>query len=291
VWRPSCHVPDGCLEDRVLDARIAFLITDILSDDGARIPTFGEESALKLTRPAAAKTGTTTDYRDNWTVGYTPDLVVGVWVGNADNEVMKNVSGATGAAPLWHDVMEIAHRGLPVHAFVRPEGMATVEVCAVSGKRPTEDCPHRVVETFIAGTEPTEHCDMHRRVGEQVYLVLPPEAQAWGRDQGIPQPPPQVQRGVEPPILLLTSPDDGAIYHIDATLPRSRQKIRVTTETEIELIQLILFVDGRPIADFEGPPYATLWQLVPGEHTFQARGVGEDKSEITSETVTIRVRP
>ena len=72
----------------VLDERVAYLITDILSDEWARLPSFGEESALYIGRPAAAKTGTTTDWRDNWTVGYTPDLVAGVWVGNADNAPM-----------------------------------------------------------------------------------------------------------------------------------------------------------------------------------------------------------
>ena len=76
-------------------AAVAYLITDILSDDNARAPAFGEGSVLDIGRPAAAKTGTTTDWRDNWTIGYTPDLVTGVWVGNADNTPMKDVSGIT----------------------------------------------------------------------------------------------------------------------------------------------------------------------------------------------------
>ncbi|MER3515348.1 MAG: hypothetical protein C4310_13925, partial [Chloroflexota bacterium] len=71
-------------------------ITDILSDDDARAPAFGHNSVLNLSHPAAAKTGTTTDWRDNWTIGYTPDLVVGVWVGNADNSPMYDVSGISG---------------------------------------------------------------------------------------------------------------------------------------------------------------------------------------------------
>jgi membrane carboxypeptidase/penicillin-binding protein PbpC len=166
---------------------VAYLITDILSDDLARVSTFGEGSALRLSRPAAAKTGTTTDWRDNWTMGYTPDLVVGVWTGNADNEPMRHVSGVTGAAPIWHDVMEALLKGQPVRQFVEPPGMVHVEVCTDSGQRPsplnnpasvvgipqaegaTEHtavrqptrCPRTITELFIEGTEPTQVDDWH----------------------------------------------------------------------------------------------------------------------------------
>ncbi len=86
-------------ETQAVPEPVAALITDILSDDLARLPAFGEGSVLALDRPAAAKTGTTTDFKDNWTVGYTPDLAVGVWVGNADNTPMEAISGITGAGP------------------------------------------------------------------------------------------------------------------------------------------------------------------------------------------------
>jgi membrane peptidoglycan carboxypeptidase len=194
--------------EQVLDERVAYLISDILSDDLARIPSFGDGSVLELSRPAAVKTGTTTDYRDNWTVGYTPDLVVGVWVGNADNETMRDISGISGAAPIWHDFMEAALKGRPVREFGRPDGLVEVEVCALSGLLPGPDCPHRVTELFLAGTEPTETCTMHRRIAvdratglratgatppdrivERVYTILPPAAQEWARQQGIQQPP------------------------------------------------------------------------------------------------------
>ncbi|NJL93215.1 MAG: penicillin-binding protein [Anaerolineae bacterium] len=88
-----------------LDPRVAYLITSILSDENARIPSFGRGSSLSIGRPAAAKTGTTTDFRDNWTVGYTPNLVTGVWVGNADNTPMENVTGVSGAGPIWNQFM------------------------------------------------------------------------------------------------------------------------------------------------------------------------------------------
>ena len=86
-----------------------YLITDVLSDNNARAPAFGLNSVLKMSRPAAVKTGTTSSWRDNWTLGFTPDYVTGVWVGNADNQEMEHISGITGAAPIWHDVMESIH--------------------------------------------------------------------------------------------------------------------------------------------------------------------------------------
>ncbi|RPI55151.1 MAG: PBP1A family penicillin-binding protein, partial [Chloroflexi bacterium] len=156
--------PDPGLGARAVDERVAYLVTDILSDDVARIPSFGEGSVLALSRPAAVKTGTTTDFLDNWTVGYTPELVVGVWAGNADNEPMRDISGISGAAPTWHDFMESALKGHPAVEFQRPDGLVEVEVCALSGHLPGPDCPHRVRELFLEGTEPGETCTMHRRV-------------------------------------------------------------------------------------------------------------------------------
>src|SRR5690606_24341856 len=99
------YEPESPTAVQQIDPRVAFLISDILDDDVARAPAMGRDNPLALSFPAAAKTGTTNEFRDNWTVGYTPDLVVGVWTGNADNSPMVNISGLTGAAPLWGDFM------------------------------------------------------------------------------------------------------------------------------------------------------------------------------------------
>jgi len=193
----------------VIRPEVAFLITDILSDNQARTPAFGPNSPLKLEdRPAAAKTGTTNDYHDGWTIGYTPQYVVGVWVGNTDYEPMERASGVRTAGPIWHDLMEWLHRGLPVESFVRPPGIVTAIVDSTSGKLPTEYSPHLIQEIFIEGTVPTEKDDIHRPfrickrsgklatpycppedVEEKVFEIYPPEAQDWVRERGIPQPP------------------------------------------------------------------------------------------------------
>ncbi|RPI87368.1 MAG: PBP1A family penicillin-binding protein, partial [Chloroflexi bacterium] len=132
----TLYIPQHHPRPKVLDERVAWLITDILSDDRARATGFGLNSALKLDRPAAAKTGTTTDFHDNWTIGYTPDLVVGVWVGNASHEPMRDVSGITGAGPIWHQFMRTVLAGTQEQAFKRPEGLIQVEVCSLSGLLP-----------------------------------------------------------------------------------------------------------------------------------------------------------
>ena len=259
--------PEPGLGERVLDERIAYLVTNVLSDDQARIPSFGEASVLKLTRPAAVKTGTSTDYRDNWTVGYTPGLVAGVWAGNADNEPMLDVSGISGAAPIWHDFMELALKGQPVQSFRRPEGMVEVEVCALSGSAagvrlpaPGEgavcaghracsglhDAPAHRHRPVLPACEPRA-LRLRIRIVERVYTVLPPEARDWARQQGLPEPPAEARGGLplsdpgsqlakvaapvqgqgsEALLLRMSSPDAGAVYLLDAGMPRDTQRDR-----------------------------------------------------------------
>ncbi len=286
--------PEQPLAARVLDARVAYLISDILSDDLARAPTFGEGSALTLAgRPAAVKTGTTTDFRDNWTVGYTPDLVVGVWVGNADNEAMKDVSGVSGAAPLWHDVMEAALKGTPVHDFARPEGLVDVTVCAISGLRPNPNCPHRVTETFIAGTQPTQTCAVHQVIEDVLYTVLPPEAHEWAREHGLPQPTDIIPPEADVPAsttLRIIHPDQGSVYRLDPALPRAEQRIALVVETDAAWATVTLLLDGTPLQEWRRPPYRLLWPLMVGEHTFSVIGVNAEGVSLTGNAVTVTVQ-
>jgi len=258
---------EGGLGERVLDERVAYLISDILSDNTARTPAFGEESVLKLTRPAAVKTGTTTDFRDNWTVGYTPDLVVGVWTGNADNEPMRDVSGIDGAAPIWHDFMELALKGRPVRSFTRPPGLVEAEVCALTGEPPDDDCPYRVTELFIAGTEP--------------HPVSKPEMRLAQGEAPIP---------TSDPPLSLSSPDRNAVYRLDPSLPADAQRIEVAARAGVSLREVTLRVDGQPLARCAGMPCRALWRLEPGRHVFSAEGVTPDGERVASGKVWIEVQ-
>jgi penicillin-binding protein 1C len=182
---------------QVIAPQTAWLITDILDDDAARLPAFGAASVLELPFEAAGKTGTTTDWRDNWTVGYTTQRLVGVWVGNADNSPMQDVSGVDGAGPIWRDLMLAAHDE-PPPPFAEPEGIEESLICAPSGMLPSADCPRTRIEHFLAGSVPTQTDNQFRRlkidradgglasaetpaerVEERVYWQLPPEYHEW----------------------------------------------------------------------------------------------------------------
>lgn len=201
----------------ILDAPLAYLMNSILSDNAARWAAFGSPNVLELDRPAAVKTGTTNDFKDNWTLGYTPQIAVGVWIGNTDNTEMKNVSGITGAAPVWHDVMAYYLKDKPVEPFVRPPGLVEKTVCATSGLLPTKYCP-TTTELFIPGTEPTSYDTLHQaflidkatgklatvftppdQVEEKIFEIYPPEAAEYVASAEIPQPPSEYDTVFGPP--------------------------------------------------------------------------------------------
>lgn len=186
---------------QLLEPRLAYLITNMIADRRARIPAFGTPNPLELdnNRPAAAKTGTTNDFTDNWIIGYTPQLAAGVWMGNTDSQQkMTDLPGARGASFIWHAMMEYALRDEPIVPFTRPEGLVEVTVCAKSGMLPHPNCPTRT-ELMIPGTEPKEVDTLYqvfrvnRETGrlavdgftppelieERVYEVYPSEAMDW----------------------------------------------------------------------------------------------------------------
>ena len=151
----------NCNKTPVINSNVAYQLTNILSDNSARTPAFGPNSKLNIPgHQVAVKTGTTNNKRDNWTIGYTNNLLVAVWVGNNDNSPMSAVaSGVTGASPIWHNIIsELLKNRLP-HQFIKPSSLVPVEVCSLNGLLPCEGCPTKT-EYFLPGTEPKVHCDM-----------------------------------------------------------------------------------------------------------------------------------
>ncbi len=151
---------------RVLNADIAYLISDILSDNGARKEVFGDRSYLVIPgRTVAVKTGTTDDKRDNWTIGYTTNRVVGVWVGNNDNTAMNPLlaSGVTGAAPIWNQIIREAIKDLPDKPFPKPDNIMEMDIDAYGGGTPVDGTPTRK-ERFIKGTEPTAASPVYQNI-------------------------------------------------------------------------------------------------------------------------------
>lgn len=148
----------------IFSPQIAYLITDILADSKARVPSFGHLTPLSFPFPVAVKTGTSEDFRDNWTVGYNPRYTVGVWVGNFNGEPMANVSGITGSGPIFHDIMLLLHSSPKdwLH-FNVPAGLTQANICPQSGELATPFCPGAINEIFLEGTEPKYFCTIHQK--------------------------------------------------------------------------------------------------------------------------------
>ena len=304
--------------ERVMDARVAWLISDILSDDTARVLGFGPHSVLELDRPAAVKTGTTTSFHDNWAVGYTPDLVVGVWAGNTNHESMRAITGLTGTAPIWHQFMRAVLSGKPELPFDRPDGLVQVEICGLSGLLPTEACQNRQLEWFIVGTEPLEEDTFHQMVAVDVrtrtiaadstpeesienwvVLDLPPQTHAWARRSGlvllsdlIP-----VDYGSTTEFLSgdetgvwLRSPPAQAVYFLSNSIPKGAQKIEIEALAETHFSGVKFWLDGVQVAEFDTPPYRAWLPLEVGEHQVWAEAQRQDGEWISSPRVLFEVR-
>ncbi len=151
---------------RVVAEDDCFLVSDILADNNARKEVFGLNSWLNIPGyQVAVKTGTTDDKRDNWTVGYTPSFVLGVWVGNNDNSPMdpKLASGVSGAAVIWHRLMKEALKNLPKEEFKKPDNIIEMEIDAFGGGLPKAGYPTRK-EYFKKGTEPTKEASIYQKL-------------------------------------------------------------------------------------------------------------------------------
>ncbi len=312
---------------RVIDERVAWLISDILSDSDARRIGFGANSILRLDRPAAVKTGTTSNFHDNWTVGYTPGLVVGVWSGNTDYQPMREVNGLSGAAPIWHEFMRTVLTGQPEQNFSKPPGMIEMEICKLSGQLSTKLCPYRRSEWFIPGTEPSSADSMYREIlldsttGKsadhttpkdrliwKTVLDLPPEASDWAHQQGmslysdflqgeinkftneVNSEANEIKFATISP-LYLTFPVSGSEFRLDPDFPRNAQRIRLTAVCNIPFNSITFWIDGKNVGEAKSPPYELWWTLEVGFHTAWAVGSDSDGRLFTSPEVNFQVNP
>ena len=283
---------------RLISPRTAFWITDILADPAAREHVFGRGGSLDFPFPVAVKTGTSEGYRDNWTIGYTRDVTVGVWVGNFDRTPLANSSGVTGAGPIFHAVMLAAQRRVAGHLMesavplaVPPEGIVQRQVCALSGQRANAWCPARTSEWMPNGEGPGLPCSWHHQSEDGLLTIWPMEYRQWAAGQGSLEPESTgVQRSAElrkaahERQLSIASPPDGALYLIDPTLRAAFQKLSLRAAAGREAEYIDWAVNGRPVGRSE-PEEPLSWSLVPGEHRITAR----DAQGRLAET-TIRVR-
>ena len=178
VYRPLRYVKeDDTAADNVFSGETAYIISDILSDPSARMLIFGGVHDLNFPFRVSLKTGTSTKYRDGWIIGYTPEYTVGVWIGNFDGAPTAKLSGSTGAAPIFKDIMYLLHGNAYPSSYAQPENVTVTGVCGISGMKPGPYCNYVTREFFIKGTEPVETCTFHKN--EKYFHELPTTYAGW----------------------------------------------------------------------------------------------------------------
>ena len=216
-WRllDNAPAPGGT---RVFARSPAFLIADILNDNSARSNAFGEYSALRFDFPVACKTGTSTDFRDNWAIGYTPEFTVGVWAGNFDGTPMTHVSGVAGAAPVLHDIFDYLHAHYGTTWYAPPTNIVEHSINPITGKLLAKAPPDALSDKFVDDTlPPVETAADYDSTGR---VKLSPEYAAWLESDGLHGQ--QVDDTGSPcGRLRILRPVAGSKFFLDPDLPES----------------------------------------------------------------------
>lgn len=296
---------------KVIDPGQAFIISDILSDNEARSDVFGRTSYLVVPgRQVAVKTGTTNDLRDNWTVGWTPQVVVGVWVGNNDNSPMKKVaSGVTGASPIWRKIIGEALRDKPNQPFVVPDNVGQSDIDSVSGYQSHDGFPVRK-EYYIKGTEPAADDPIHQNLKickngaglatpSQVagndyetreFIILkendPTAASGgenrwqvaiddWLNSQGDSKyrPPKEFCGASNPLNVEFVKPKDHD--RVDS----NNVEIKIDPQSTSQVVQVEVEVDGVKQAALTSPPWGMTLNLKNGPHEIRAKAKDKESHE------------
>jgi penicillin-binding protein 1C len=220
---------------KVIDPAVAFIISDMLSDDPARSTGFGRNGPLDTPYRSSVKTGTSKNFRDNWCLGYTDGFAVGVWAGNFQNRPMGHVSGVTGAGHLWREVTDIlAEMRPPAPVIAVPPGVSRLPVCPISGLPAGPDCPNFRMEYFLKAAINGPQC-LHGHMN----LI--------GADFPHPGPGDVPVVGLKTHFGLL-DPKSGEIFAWDPGIPERFQAIRATIQTTPELDELIVSHNGQQIS-------------------------------------------
>ena len=194
----------------IISQQLSYLITNILADEPARWQSMGHPNLLEIGRPTAVKTGFSQNYTNVWTIGYTPQIVVGVWAGSSSdsNKNYRDPLSLKISAALWRGLIQYITSDFPAKEFAKPPGVSTVRVCDPSGMLPTPQCPTLVNEVFLSGNEPTQYDNLFQTIKtnretkhlatiftppelieENTYMIVPPEAKEWAEKAGIATPP------------------------------------------------------------------------------------------------------
>lgn len=269
IGRPWRLLADsGGTAARVMSEAECYLVADILSDNQARLLTFGTHSSLRLPFRVAAKTGTSSTYRDNWTFGYTPEFTVGVWAGNFDNTPMQNVSGVTGAAPIFRDVFLELQKRSGTTWYEPPAGIVTARIDPRTGRRLTAQSPAARVsrdEIFITGTEPpaADAGDYEPGTGR---AFLPSEYSRWvqSRDNWMGDHVTSRAGSEAAAPLRIVNPIPGTVIRLDPDIPNNGSHLMLETEPR-GVVQW-----SCPTLEVHTEGSRTLAILKPGRHEITA---------------------
>lgn len=306
-------------ENQVIDPQAVYQLISIMTDNNARSYIFGSGSPLTLGgRPVAAKTGTTNNFKDGWTMGFTPSLAAGVWTGNNNGDPLK-ADAVQIAGPIWNRFMRDALKDTPIEQFTEPNGITRVTIDTVSGKLPTEFSPATVSEVFASYNIPKEKDNVHVGVKidtttglpatnltnpdditVKVYTVLHSErpdnpnwenpVRAWAIANGYEYPPSESMYSDQPidenpnpsgerPTVEFTNPEDGEI------LEDRPFTISVDAKSENDISRVDISIDGEIVRSLEDAPYSFRYnkKLSPGQHSISARVV--DSEGLSNATV------
>lgn len=246
---------------RVFDAGAAFLVADILSDNLARTAAFGTESSLRFDFPVACKTGTSSDFRDNWAFGYTPEFTVGVWVGNFDGKPMERVSGVTGAAPLLHGIFNYLHARRGTSWYAVPPEVVERTIHPLTGKLVADDHFDGVREKFLSHALPPIESAADYDAAARVKL--PAEYEPWmaSRDNWLGARAVLAGWPMAETVRLL-SPLPGSVFYIDPDLPLSIQRLPLRVAGGAVHWE-------SPTLRIEAAGSAPFVRLSPGRHTLR----------------------
>ncbi len=296
-------------KERYFSPEVCYLISDILNDNAARRPSFGPNSVLRFPFAAACKTGTTKDYRDNWSFAVTEDFTVGVWVGNFDGAPMQNVSGVDGAGPIMRDVLMYLFKQYPTRPgflktkFDMPPAMRIVKVCPLSGDALCDDCPMSIDEAFIIGREPKQRCSLHRKVwvdtrnnllatpntpneyrAQRLFEQYAPEYADWAVSQHKPLPPTEYSRLSDSLALaehvesaaapLITYPKPDMIFAMDSHLRPEFQAMAFTAIAP-NAATVEWRLNGERIGETSGDRHRLIWRLQKGAYRLQTVANGQ----------------
>jgi penicillin-binding protein 1C len=257
---------------RIASREATAIITDILCDNDARQKSFGTRSPLAFEQRVAAKTGTSSGFRDTWTVGFDKEHTVAVWAGNFDGRPMRDTFAVRAATPLWAAVMqELLRRDHPLDPPVENENLARREICRATGLVPSRFSPGQLRELFLTGTEPRE--DSRDYFASDGKLLLPDAYSRWcaSRDNTVGA---HVRSD-----FRITNPPPNVHYEIDPVLPASQQMVELTAAVAGDVEW---FVNNERIVPQKDSRF--FWQLVPGEWNVRAVSrIGSAEETITVE--------